>query len=72
MPTDRSPGTGTGKPSPIKPTIITFTCGRKPAVNVEDGKDRFLTVTKKWNEAGKTVTSNFDHAEGGGEFCDKR
>ncbi len=51
-----------------KPTVITFTCSRSPAIQVEDDKASRLTVLKPWDERTRAVTLRFDHAEGAVSF----
>ena len=47
---------------------MTFTCDKNPAVTVEDGKAKRMTITKPWDGSSKTVTLSFDHADGAVNF----
>jgi len=53
---------------PPKPTVITFTSCRSPAVAVEDGKEARMALVKPWDAAERRVTLRFDHTDGAVSF----
>jgi len=51
-----------------KPTVITFTCSRKPVIRAEQGVGGELVVVQEWTPQNKQITISCNHAKGAVNF----